>query len=98
MLPRDLNGVVDPQLRVYGMKNIRVMDLSVLPLHTAVHPQGDFPWTHFTMIMSSRCAFAAVIYGLAEKGVLAVPGLSPRSKASDIAADIIKQGSLSQGS
>ncbi|KLO04945.1 GMC oxidoreductase [Schizopora paradoxa] len=40
MLPRELNGVVDPKLRVYGTKNIRVVDLSVVPLHIAAHTQA----------------------------------------------------------
>ncbi|EKM50925.1 uncharacterized protein PHACADRAFT_128563 [Phanerochaete carnosa HHB-10118-sp] len=40
MLPRELGGVVDPQLKVYGTKNIRVVDLSILPLQLSVHPQG----------------------------------------------------------
>ncbi|KLO08738.1 GMC oxidoreductase [Schizopora paradoxa] len=40
MLPRELDGVVDPSLRVYGTKNIRVVDLSVVPLHIAAHTQA----------------------------------------------------------
>lgn len=40
MLARELDGVVDPKLRVYGTKNIRVVDLSVVPLHIAAHTQG----------------------------------------------------------
>ncbi|EKM53786.1 uncharacterized protein PHACADRAFT_125734 [Phanerochaete carnosa HHB-10118-sp] len=40
MMPRDKGGVVDPRFRVYGTKNIRVVDLSILPIHTAVHPQA----------------------------------------------------------
>ncbi|KAH9947119.1 GMC oxidoreductase [Amylocystis lapponica] len=40
MLPRDKGGVVDPKLKVYGTKNIRVVDLSILPLLTAVHTQA----------------------------------------------------------
>lgn len=40
MLPRELDGVVDPKLRVYGTKNIRVVDLSIVPLHIAAHTQG----------------------------------------------------------
>lgn len=39
MLPRDKGGVVDARFKVYGTKNIRVVDLFVLPIHTAVHPQ-----------------------------------------------------------
>lgn len=40
MLPREKNGVVDTQLKVYGTKNIRVVDLSIVPLHFAAHPQS----------------------------------------------------------
>ncbi|KLO04946.1 GMC oxidoreductase [Schizopora paradoxa] len=40
MLPRELDGVVDPKLRVYGTKNIRVVDLSIVPLHIASHTQA----------------------------------------------------------
>ncbi|KDQ55045.1 GMC oxidoreductase [Jaapia argillacea MUCL 33604] len=40
MLPRDKGGVVDPQLKVYGTSNIRVVDLSVVPLHIATHTQS----------------------------------------------------------
>ncbi|GLB44236.1 putative (gmc) oxidoreductase [Lyophyllum shimeji] len=37
MLPRDEQGVVDPSLKVYGTTNVRVVDLSVVPLHIAAH-------------------------------------------------------------
>ncbi|KAI0353068.1 GMC oxidoreductase [Trametes cingulata] len=40
MLPKANGGVVDPQLKVYGTKNLRVVDLSVVPLHVAAHPQA----------------------------------------------------------
>ncbi|KAH9841077.1 GMC oxidoreductase [Rhodofomes roseus] len=40
MLPRDKNGVVDPNLKVYGTTNVRVADLSILPLHFASHTQS----------------------------------------------------------
>ncbi|KAH8111295.1 GMC oxidoreductase [Phellopilus nigrolimitatus] len=40
MLPRELNGAVDPNLRMYGTKNIRVADLSIVPLHVAAHTQS----------------------------------------------------------
>ncbi|GJE89858.1 GMC oxidoreductase [Phanerochaete sordida] len=40
MLPREDGGVVDPDLKVYGTKNVRVVDLSIVPLHFAAHPQA----------------------------------------------------------
>ena len=39
MLPREAGDVVDLQLRVYGTKNLRVVDLSVVPLIPSVHTQ-----------------------------------------------------------
>lgn len=40
MLPADKGGVVDPTLKVYGANNLRVVDLSVVPLHFGAHPQA----------------------------------------------------------
>ncbi|KAH9476793.1 GMC oxidoreductase family protein Mala s 12 [Psilocybe cubensis] len=40
MLPREKEGVVDYNLKVYGTKNLRVVDLSVLPLQIAAHTQA----------------------------------------------------------
>ncbi|KAK0220402.1 hypothetical protein IW262DRAFT_1482881 [Armillaria fumosa] len=39
LLPKESNGVVDANLRVYGTKNLRVVDLSVLPLLISAHTQ-----------------------------------------------------------
>ncbi|TCD68304.1 hypothetical protein EIP91_011163 [Steccherinum ochraceum] len=40
MLPREQSGVVDSKFKVYGTTNIRVADLSVLPLQVASHTQS----------------------------------------------------------
>ncbi|KDQ20127.1 hypothetical protein BOTBODRAFT_387359 [Botryobasidium botryosum FD-172 SS1] len=40
MLPRSKGGVVDSKLKVYGTANVRVVDLSVIPLHIMAHPQA----------------------------------------------------------
>ncbi|EKM74904.1 hypothetical protein AGABI1DRAFT_109751 [Agaricus bisporus var. burnettii JB137-S8] len=39
LLPRDKNGVVDPNLKVYGTANIRVADNSISPLLVSAHTQ-----------------------------------------------------------
>ncbi|PPR06211.1 hypothetical protein CVT26_005470 [Gymnopilus dilepis] len=40
MLPRDKQGVVDPRLKVYGTRNLRIADISVLPLQISAHTQA----------------------------------------------------------
>ncbi|KAJ6496059.1 GMC oxidoreductase [Mycena sanguinolenta] len=40
MLPREKGGVVSPQLKVYGTSNIRVVDMSILPLQISAHPMS----------------------------------------------------------
>ncbi|KAJ3556843.1 hypothetical protein NM688_g1798 [Phlebia brevispora] len=40
MLPRSKGGVVSPELKVYGTNNLRVVDLSIIPLHFAAHAQA----------------------------------------------------------
>lgn len=40
MLPRKLGGVVDTRLRVYGTRNVRVVDASVFPLEPLGHLQS----------------------------------------------------------
>ncbi|KAF8501338.1 alcohol oxidase [Hysterangium stoloniferum] len=40
MAPRELGGVVDPSLLVYGTHNLRVVDASIIPLHVATHIQA----------------------------------------------------------
>ncbi|KAJ3512055.1 hypothetical protein NLJ89_g3742 [Agrocybe chaxingu] len=40
MLPKEKQGVVDPELKIYGTSNLRVVDLSIVPLHIAAHTQA----------------------------------------------------------
>ena len=37
MLPRELGGVVDENLTVYGTDNVRVIDASILPMQVSGH-------------------------------------------------------------
>lgn len=39
MLPKADGGVVDPKLRVYGTKNLRIVDASIMPLLISAHIQ-----------------------------------------------------------
>jgi choline dehydrogenase len=39
MLPLADGGVVDPRLRVYGIKNLRIVDASIIPVIPDGHPQ-----------------------------------------------------------
>lgn len=40
MMPQELGGVVDPDLRVYGTRNLRVADTSIFPIIPAAHLQA----------------------------------------------------------
>lgn len=40
MMPRELGGVVDPGLRVYGVEGLSVIDASILPVIPAAHLQA----------------------------------------------------------
>lgn len=41
MMPREIGGVVDAELKVYGIENLRVVDASVMPILPAAHMQGS---------------------------------------------------------
>ena len=43
MLPISQGGVVDTDLRVYGLTNVRVADSSVFPMQFAAHVRPFFP-------------------------------------------------------
>ena len=82
-------AVVLIQYQVYGTKNLRIADLSVLPLHVAAHPQGkpgphggsDRQVTDFPTL--------AAVYAIAEQGMSFLSYPSSKLTFSP-AADIIK--------
>ena len=45
MLPREIGGVVDSELKVYGTKNLRVVDASIFPLE----PSGNIQATVYAV-------------------------------------------------
>ena len=46
----DVSAVVDPQLRLRGLRNLRVADASVFPLQTGVNPNLTIT------MLAERCA------------------------------------------
>ncbi len=46
----DDNTVVDPQLRLRGLRNLRVADASVFPLQTGINPNMT------VVLLAERCA------------------------------------------
>lgn len=40
MAQRSIGGVVDTTLKVYGTRNLRVADASIMPLHISAHLQA----------------------------------------------------------
>ena len=50
MLPLSQGGVVDTDLRVYGLTNVRVADSSVFPMQFAAHVRALFPFVFQTQL------------------------------------------------
>ena len=67
MLPHEKGGVVDSNLKVYGTKNLRVVDLSILPLEVSANTQCKPP-VNVVAAFSLMQTFTAVVYGIAEQG------------------------------
>ncbi|KAJ7181580.1 hypothetical protein C8R43DRAFT_273227 [Mycena crocata] len=61
MLPRDLGGVVDTKLIVYGTTNVRVVDLSIVPIHVAAHTMATAYGIAERAAAMMKVAHAAVI-------------------------------------
>lgn len=40
MMPKEIGGVVDASLKVYGTSNVRVVDASVIPFQVCGHLQS----------------------------------------------------------
>jgi hypothetical protein len=55
MLPRSDGGVVDPKLIVYGTSNVRVVDLSIVPLHVSSHVRLRCPGFRTTYLRLTIC-------------------------------------------
>jgi alcohol oxidase len=62
MKPRDQGGVVDPQLNVYGVKNLKVADMSIVPLNVGAN-------TYNTAIIIGEKAAMIIVEELGITGV-----------------------------
>jgi len=40
MLPLELGGVVDSELKVYGTRGLRIVDAGIMPMEPAAHLQA----------------------------------------------------------
>lgn len=58
MLKREFDGVVDPELRVYGMNGLRIVDASIFPMAVAGHTSSSVYAVaeKVSMIVKSRCS------------------------------------------
>lgn len=68
MLPREKQGVVDAKLKVYGTTNLRIADLSIVPLHIAAHTQGEYAHVYTTQYSLLTLFATATAYVIGEKG------------------------------
>ncbi|KAJ7508943.1 GMC oxidoreductase-domain-containing protein [Mycena galericulata] len=62
MKPREAGGVVDPQLNVYGVKNLKVADMSIAPLNVGAN-------TNNTALIIGEKAALVIALELGIKGV-----------------------------
>lgn len=53
MLPLEQGGVVDANLKVYGLANVRVADASVYPIQFAAHVSRVHP--HIAFVLHAHC-------------------------------------------
>jgi choline dehydrogenase len=85
MLPKDQGGVVDANLRVYGLANVRVADASIIPIALSTHLMSS---TYGVAEQASK-----IILEYYNPSTSTVPAFSASNITSATAATSTKKGS-----